>query len=80
MRIAFIGLGNMGSGMAANQAKAGRQVAAFDLSAEALQRAQQAGCTPRGSAAEAVADAEVVITMLPAGPHVRKVYEEQVFG
>jgi 3-hydroxyisobutyrate dehydrogenase len=80
MRIAFIGLGNMGSGMAANQAKAGRQVAAFDLSAEALQRAQAAGCTPRGSAAEAVADAEAVITMLPAGPHVRKVYEEQVFG
>src|SRR5918997_1339759 len=80
MRIAFIGLGNMGSGMAANQANAGRDVAAFDLSAEALQRAQQAGCTPRGSASEAVADAEVVITMLPAGPHVRKVYEEQVFG
>jgi 3-hydroxyisobutyrate dehydrogenase len=80
MRIAFIGLGNMGSGMAANQAKGGRQVAAFDLSAEALQRAQEAGCTAAGSAAEAVADAEVVITMLPAGPHVRKVYEEQVFG
>ncbi|HEX8568999.1 MAG TPA: 3-hydroxyisobutyrate dehydrogenase [Caulobacteraceae bacterium] len=80
MRIAFIGLGNMGSGMAANQAKAGRQVAAFDLSAEALQRAQAAGCTPHGSASEAVVDAEVVITMLPAGPHVRKVYEEQVFG
>ena len=80
MRIAFIGLGNMGSGMAANQAKGGRQVAAFDLSAEALQRAQEAGCTPARSAAEAVADAEVVITMLPAGPHVRKVYEEQVFG
>jgi 3-hydroxyisobutyrate dehydrogenase len=80
MRIAFIGLGNMGSGMAANQAKGGRQVAAFDLSAEALQRAQEAGCTAAGSAAGAVADAEVVITMLPAGPHVRKVYEEQVFG
>ena len=80
MRIAFIGLGNMGSGMAANQAKAGRQVAAFDLSPEALQRAQAAGCTPAASAAEAAAGAEVVITMLPAGPHVRKVYEEQVFG
>ena len=80
MRIAFIGLGNMGSGMAANQAKGGRQVAAFDLSEAALQRAQQAGCTPRGSVAEAAADAEVVITMLPAGPHVKKVYEEQVFG
>jgi 3-hydroxyisobutyrate dehydrogenase len=80
MRIAFIGLGNMGSGMAANQAKAGRTVAAFDLSAEALARAAEAGCRTAGSGAEAVADAEVVITMLPAGPHVRKVYEEQVFG
>ena len=38
-RIAFIGLGNMGGGMAANQAKAGHAVAAFDLSAEALERA-----------------------------------------
>ena len=37
--VAFIGLGNMGSGMAANQAKAGRQVLAFDLSPDALARA-----------------------------------------
>ena len=80
MRIAFIGLGNMGSGMAANQAKAGRDVAAFDLSSDAMARAAQAGCRAAGSGPEAVSDAEVVITMLPAGPHVRKVYEEQVFG
>ena len=73
MRIAFIGLGNMGGGMAANQAKAGRQVAAFDLAAAALDRAQAAGCTPAGSVAEAVRDADAVVTMLPAGPHVRKV-------
>src|SRR5215212_3485510 len=53
-RIAFIGLGNMGGGMAANQAKAGREVRAFDLSQAALARAQQAGCHPVGSAAEAV--------------------------
>jgi 3-hydroxyisobutyrate dehydrogenase len=77
-RIAFIGLGNMGGGMAANQAKAGRQVAAFDLSSAALDKAKAAGCTPVDSAAEAVAQAEVVITMLPAGPHVRKVYAETV--
>jgi len=77
-RIAFIGLGNMGGGMAANQAKAGRQVSAFDLSAAALEKAVAAGCQAAGSAAEAVKDAEVVITMLPAGPHVRGVYGEQV--
>ena len=79
MRIAFIGLGNMGGGMAANQAKGGRDVAAFDLSADALKRAADNGCSPVGSAAEAVKGADVVITMLPAGPHVRKVYAEEVF-
>lgn len=78
-RIAFIGLGNMGGGMAANQAKDGRAVSAFDLSAAALEKAAAAGCAPAGSVAEAVRDAEVVITMLPAGPHVRSVYAEQVF-
>ncbi|KQW71633.1 3-hydroxyisobutyrate dehydrogenase [Phenylobacterium sp. Root77] len=78
MRIAFIGLGNMGGGMAANQAKAGRQVAAFDLSAPALERAKAAGCAPAASVAEAVKDADAVITMLPAGPHVRKVYAEDI--
>ena len=78
MRIAFIGLGNMGGGMAANQAKAGRQVAAFDLSADALKRAGEHGCSPVASVADAVKDADVVITMLPAGPHVRSVYAEQI--
>ena len=78
MRIAFIGLGNMGGGMAANQAKAGRQVAAFDLAAAAMDRAKAAGCTPAGSVAEAVRDADAVVTMLPAGPHVRKVYAEEI--
>jgi len=77
-RIAFIGLGNMGGGMAANQAKAQRQVMAFDLSKAALDKAAGAGCTASGSVAEAVKDAEVVITMLPAGPHVRQVYADQV--
>ncbi|ADG10139.1 3-hydroxyisobutyrate dehydrogenase [Caulobacter segnis] len=77
-RVAFIGLGNMGGGMAANQAGAGHQVRAFDLAADALARAVSAGCQAAASVAEAVADAEVVITMLPAGPHVRSVYGEQV--
>jgi 3-hydroxyisobutyrate dehydrogenase len=77
-RIAFIGLGNMGGGMAANQAKAQHTVFAFDLSVDALKRAEEAGCTPVASVADAVRDADVVITMLPAGPHVRSVYAEQV--
>ncbi|HEV2747114.1 MAG TPA: 3-hydroxyisobutyrate dehydrogenase [Allosphingosinicella sp.] len=79
-RIAFIGLGNMGSGMAANLAKAGHDVRAFDLSAEALERAEKAGCVASVSAAEAVAKAEAVVTMLPAGKHVREVYERNVLG
>jgi 3-hydroxyisobutyrate dehydrogenase len=79
-RVAFIGLGNMGSGMAANLAKAGHEVRAFDLSAEALERAEKNGCQRAGSAAEAVADAEAVVTMLPAGKHVREVYESSVIG
>jgi 3-hydroxyisobutyrate dehydrogenase len=77
-RIAFIGLGNMGGGMAANQAKAGHEVLAFDLAAAALNKAVAAGCQAADSVAAAVRDADVVITMLPAGPHVRAVYAEQV--
>src|SRR5688500_4330007 len=77
-RVAFIGLGNMGGGMAANQAKAKRNVLAFDLSAAALERAAAAGCTPAASVAEAVAAADAVVTMLPAGPHVRSVYAEHI--
>lgn len=79
-RVAFIGLGNMGSGMAANLAKAGHDVRAFDLSEEALAKAEKGGCLPAKSASEAVADAEAVVTMLPAGKHVRQVYEESIFG
>jgi len=77
-RIAFIGLGNMGGGMAANQAKAGHEVLAFDLAAAAVEKAVAAGCQAAGSVAVAVKDADVVITMLPAGPHVRSVYADQV--
>ena len=77
-RIAFIGLGAMGSGMAANQARSGHEVVAFDLSGLALERARQAGCRTAPTAAAAVEDAEVVITMLPAGEHVRQVFAESV--
>jgi len=79
-RIGFIGLGNMGGGMAANLAKHGHDVRAFDLSAEALDRATAAGCVPLASAAEACDGADAVVTMLPAGRHVETVYAESVFA
>lgn len=79
MKIAFIGLGNMGGGMAANLAKAGLEVRAFDLSEDALARAVEAGCIGAASAADAVTGAEAVVTMLPAGRHVASVYESDVF-
>ena len=79
-RIAFIGLGHMGGGMAPNLVKAGHDVSAFDLSEEALSRAVERGCTSAGSAAEACKDAEAVVTMLPAGKHVTEVYRSSVFG
>ena len=79
-RIAFIGLGNMGGGMAANLAKAGFEVRAFDLSSDALSRARSAGCETCQSAAEAVDGADAVVTMLPAGRHVAQVYDEAVIS
>ena len=79
-RIAFIGLGHMGGGMAPNLVKAGHEVRAFDLSEEALSKAESQGCGRAGSAEEAVRDAEVVVTMLPAGRHVLDVYRNNVFG
>ena len=72
--IAFIGLGNMGGGMAANLAKAGHTVRAFDLSEGAVNRAVKAGCVAAKSTLQAIKGAEVVVTMLPAGQHVRSVY------
>jgi 3-hydroxyisobutyrate dehydrogenase len=77
-RIAFIGLGHMGGGMAPNLAKAGHDVRAFDLVPEAVEKAVQGGCSSAGSAAEAVKEADVVITMLPAAQHVRAVFEKDV--
>jgi 3-hydroxyisobutyrate dehydrogenase len=77
-KIAFIGLGNMGGPMAANLVKAQHQVTAFDLSAAAVEVAVGHGARKAASAAEAVKEAEVVVTMLPAGKHVREVYEKDV--
>jgi len=75
--IGFIGLGNMGGPMAANLVKAGHDVSGFDLSADSLKRFAQAGGKPVASAAEAAGGAEAVVTMLPAGKHVRSVYMDE---
>jgi 3-hydroxyisobutyrate dehydrogenase len=76
--IAFIGLGNMGGPMAGNLVKAGHEVAGFDLVPAALDAARGEGVRIAGSAAETVAGAEIVITMLPAGKHVVAVWAEIV--
>jgi 3-hydroxyisobutyrate dehydrogenase len=78
-KIAFIGLGHMGGGMAPNLAKAGHEVRAFDLSEDALKRAVDRGCTAAASAAEACKDVDAVVTMLPAGKHVAEIYRSSVF-
>ncbi len=72
--IAFVGVGNMGGPMARNLLKAGHAVTAFDLSAAVLDPVVAAGARKAAAANDAVKDAEIVITMLPAGQHVRNVY------
>ncbi len=74
MNIAFIGLGNMGAPMASNLVKAGHSVTVFDLVESAIQTLESEGAS-RGESAEAAArSAEVVISMLPAGAHVKSLY------
>ncbi|MGB7407726.1 MAG: 3-hydroxyisobutyrate dehydrogenase [Pontixanthobacter sp.] len=80
MKIAFIGLGNMGGGMAANLAKAGHEVRAFDLAQAALEKAKSAGCETFTDAKEAVAGVDAVVSMLPNGGIVKAVYENDVIG
>jgi 3-hydroxyisobutyrate dehydrogenase len=80
MKIAFIGLGNMGGGMAANLVKAGHDVHAFDLAEEALARAKENGCATYTNVREAVAGAEAVVSMLPNGRIVESVYTQDVLG
>ena len=76
--IGFIGLGNMGGPMLVNLVKAGHKIKAFDLSADAMDRASEAGAQITNDAASACRGVDVVITMLPAGKHVRAVYTEAV--
>ncbi len=72
--IGFIGLGNMGIGMASNLAKSGHEVRALDISKAAVERAAAAGCIAATDMHDCVGAADIVITMLPAGAAVRLVY------
>jgi 3-hydroxyisobutyrate dehydrogenase len=73
-KIGFIGLGNMGLPMAQNLVKAGHAVSGFDVNEASAGKLAESGGMRAASAAEACKDAEIVITMLPAGEHVREVY------
>jgi 3-hydroxyisobutyrate dehydrogenase len=74
--IGFIGLGNMGAPMAANLVKSGNSVIGFDVVAAARQDSAQSGIEIAASAKACVEKADVVVTMLPAGDHVRSVWSE----
>ncbi|MES2493592.1 MAG: 3-hydroxyisobutyrate dehydrogenase [Pseudomonadota bacterium] len=80
MKIAFIGLGNMGGGMAANLVKAGHTVRAFDLSADATERARGNGCEVFPTVRQAVEGVDAVVSMLPNGKIVDSVYGADVIG
>jgi 3-hydroxyisobutyrate dehydrogenase len=80
MNIAFIGLGNMGGGMAANLVKAGHSVRAFDLSADALARAKEHGADTFDNVRDAVQGVDAVVSMLPNGSIVENVYVTDVIG
>ena len=77
-RIAFIGLGNMGVPMAGNLVTAGHDVTGFDLVAANNDRAKGEGVRIASSARDALEDADVLVTMLPAGRHVLAVYEDLI--
>lgn len=75
--IAFIGVGNMGGPMAVNLVKQGHAVTAFDLSPALLQNVVEQGALGAASATDAVKNAEVIITMLPSGIIVEKLFIEE---
>jgi len=78
--IGFIGVGNMGGPMAINLVKAGHKVKAFDLSADHVKAVVDAGGTAASDTVDAAKDVDVVVTMLPAGQHVKGVYLDHVLG
>ncbi|MBV17106.1 MAG: 3-hydroxyisobutyrate dehydrogenase [Thalassospira sp.] len=73
--IGFIGLGNMGGPMAENLLKAGHALKVYDLSADAIAKAVDAGATKADTVAQAVSNVNFVVTVLPAGKHVLSVYD-----
>ncbi|MCL6263246.1 3-hydroxyisobutyrate dehydrogenase [Craterilacuibacter sp. RT1T] len=73
-KIAFIGLGNMGSPMAANLLRKGFDLTVFDLSASAMDTLAALGAKSAASAQDAVATADIVLSMLPAAHHVESLY------
>ncbi|MEM9635774.1 MAG: 3-hydroxyisobutyrate dehydrogenase [Pseudomonadota bacterium] len=73
--VGFIGLGNMGGPMAINLVKAGQKVLGFDLSDAAVSAHTEAGGEKASSVAELATAADVIVTMLPAGKHVRQIYQ-----
>ncbi len=73
-KIGFIGLGNMGGPMMRNLVKAGHRIKAYDVAPTLVAAAKEAGAEPAAGAAAAARESEIVITMLPAGQHVRGVY------
>lgn len=75
-KVGFIGLGNMGGPMAANLLKAGYEVAGYDIDARAKQAHHDAGGEAVDELHDVIAEVDTIITMLPAGPHVRKIYME----
>ncbi|MFJ4655296.1 NAD(P)-dependent oxidoreductase [Nocardia sp. NPDC088792] len=75
-KIGFVGLGIMGGPMAGHLVKAGHEVTGFDLSPAGLEKLKAAGGATAGSAAEAVRDKDIVITMLPQDEHVEAVFAD----
>jgi 3-hydroxyisobutyrate dehydrogenase len=73
-RIGFVGLGNMGLPMALNLIKAGHQVSGFDVAPQGVDKLKAGGGASAKDIASLAADSEILITMLPAGKHVRQVY------
>ena len=72
--VGFIGLGNMGGPMAINLIKAGFSVSVFDLMPTSVERLTAAGAQAAATAADAVQNVDVVISMLPASKHVESLY------
>lgn len=74
MKIAFVGLGHMGNPMCRNLLKHGHTLKVYDVVPELVRKVAGKGCEAAGSALEAARGAEMVITMLPSSPHVRRAY------